>query len=449
MISNVIDVAELTAQDAGLQPYPSELDSTVAALSVFMMDLWCYTPYYDRYLCEALAAEGVTVTLGAVSPYQDKDYFAKNGLQNDPGLIDLVPRLGIANDTVRRVLMLAESCINMTALLARFAVVRPDIVHVQWVPTVKKLPFERWFLRLVKRLGIKLVYTVHNVLPHDSGRKFVGTFKRIYEEMDALICHTSDAKERLIREFSIAAERIWVIPHGPLLHDAKRQTAAEAKRQLAVSESEPLILWQGIIRSYKGIDFLLEGWRKVQDAGVKAGLLIAGSGEPELMKEIRQQVERLGLADSVRLDFKYIPDSDLPTYYQAADVLVYPYREVTTSGALMTAVAYGKAIVATNLPAFREALHNGETALLVSYGDVEALSDALARVIRDGKERERLASAVAAASETDNSWNRIAQDTRRCYASVLQDSNLRRSNLRDSNLRGSTLQKSAPGEAAR
>jgi glycosyltransferase involved in cell wall biosynthesis len=183
--------------------------------------------------------------------------------------------------------------------------------------------------------------------------------------------------------------------------------------------AETVILWQGIVRSYKGIDFLLDAWSKVQARNLNARLLIAGTGEPEFLKDIQEQVERLGLPKSVRLDFKFIPDEQLPTYYQAADVLVYPYREVTTSGALMTAMAYGKAIVATRLPAFHEALHDEETALFVNYGDAEELAETLVRLIQNKNERERLGAAVAASDRSETSWTTIAKTTRKCYESLL------------------------------
>ena len=427
MVSDMVDVAEPDTQDANASGVRRSLSSRGEAgigsakkLRVFMMDLWCYTPYYDRYLCEALAEANVDITLGAVRPYQDPEYFSKNGLKNDPGLIDFVPGLALTNDSLRRVLMLGESCINMTALLARFAVSKPDVVHVQWIPTIRKLPFEMWFLKLLQKLNIKLVYTAHNALPHDSGTQFVPVFKRVYAEMDALICHTKDAKERLVREFAVRPEKIWVVPHGPMLHDAKRESVEESKAQLGLAANETVILWQGIVRSYKGIEFLLDAWSKVQARNLQTRLLIAGTGEPELLKDIQERVERLGLAKSVRRDFEFIPDEKLPTYYQAADVLVYPYREVTTSGALMTAMAYGKAIVATRLPAFHEALRDEETALFVNYGDTDALAGTLVRLIEDKKERERLGAAVAAADRSATSWTSIAQETRRCYASVLQ-----------------------------
>ncbi|MGB7435019.1 MAG: glycosyltransferase family 4 protein [Candidatus Acidiferrum sp.] len=396
------------------------LDFSKAFIKVFLMDLWCYVPYYDRYLCESLTRENITVILGSVCPYQDPEYFARNGLRNDPGFVDIVPKLGISNDTTRRTLMLVESCINMAALLARFTISKPDIVHVQWIPLVRRLPFEIWFLRVVKKLGIKLVYTAHNVLPHDTGVAFVPVFTRVYREMDAIICHTDEAKRRLVREFSLDPERVSVIAHGPLLQDAKLRSVRASKAQLSVPENEVLVVWQGFVRSYKGLDFLLESWRKVDALGLNARLLIAGTGESGLLEAVEEQVDRLHLRESVRLDFRFIPDPELPTYYQASDILVYPYREVTTSGALMTALAYRKAIVATALPAFREVLQDGETALLVNYGDVDGLADALTRLIRNPQERERLAWGVVASDNFDNSWAHIAGETRQLYTTVLQ-----------------------------
>jgi glycosyltransferase involved in cell wall biosynthesis len=180
-----------------------------------------------------------------------------------------------------------------------------------------------------------------------------------------------------------------------------------------------LVVWQGIIRSYKGLDFLLESWRKVDARALNAQLLIAGTGESGLLEIIKEQVHRLQLQESVRLDFKFIPDEELPTYYQASDILVYPYKEVTTSGALMTALAYGKPIVATALPAFREVLKDGKTALLVNYGDVDALAGTLTRLIQNSKERERLAREVATSDKFENSWTLIARQTRQLYNAVL------------------------------
>jgi glycosyltransferase involved in cell wall biosynthesis len=419
MLHNPAGVLTSLAHDAGDRKHETVLAYSAARIKVVLMDLWCYIPYYDRYLCESLMGEDIEVTLGCVCPYQDPEYFVRNHLFNDPGLFDVVPRLRIHNDTFRRALMLVESCINMMAFLVRFVGSKPEILHVQWIPLVRRFPFEIWFVLLAKKLGIKLVYTVHNVLPHDTGKQLVPVYRRVYGEMDALICHTDEAKTRLVREFSIDPKRVWVIPHGPLLHDAKRSSARASKAALSISPAETLVLCQGIIRPYKGLDFLLESWRQIDPRSLNARLVIAGTGEPGLLQAIKDRVAQLGLHESVRLDLRFIPDEELPTYYQASDILVYPYREVTASGALMTGLAYQKAILATNLPAFQEVLHDKKTALLVDYGDVEAFASSLRSLIRNPKERERLASGVASSNGL-NSWSLIAKKTRECYVSVLE-----------------------------
>jgi glycosyltransferase involved in cell wall biosynthesis len=102
------------------------------------------------------------------------------------------------------------------------------------------------------------------------------------------------------------------------------------------------------------------------------------------------------------------------THYQASDILIYPLTD-----ALMTALAYQKAILATNLPGFQEVLRDEETALLVDYGDVDTYASTLSWLIRHPEERERLALGVAASGDF-NSWTRIARKTQQCCASVLQ-----------------------------
>jgi glycosyltransferase involved in cell wall biosynthesis len=395
-------------------------DSLRAAIKVFLMDLWCYTPYYDRYLYESLLRENTEVALGAVCPYEEPRFFVKHGLRNDPGLVDVVSKLGISSNTLRRLLMFVECVINMVALAIRFATSKPDVVHVQWIPLIRKFPFEFWFLRLMKAWKIKVVYTVHNVLPHDTGSTFAPVFRRVYKAMDALICHTEAAKRRLVQEFSVEPDRVWTIPHGPLLHDVERHSTDEAKVQLSIPQGTTLVLWQGMIRPYKGLDFLLDGWSKVDAQGLHACLLVAGTGEAKLRKSIADQVMRLGLEGSVRLDLRFITDQELSTYYSAADVVVFPYSNVTTSGALMTAAAYRKAIIATKLPAFQETLIDNETALLVDYGDADALAEALTTLILKPMERERLAHRIEDANQF-RSWDYIAKKTRQCYAAVLQD----------------------------
>jgi glycosyltransferase involved in cell wall biosynthesis len=290
---------------------------------------------------------------------------------------------------------------------------------VQFLPMVKfGVGIELWFLQIVRKLGIKVVYTVHNVLPQDTGDRHRARYRHIYRLADRLICHDECARDRLVQEFDVSPERISIIAHGPLLNSGEANSSKEARNRLGISTGDCLVLWQGILRPYKGVSFLLEAWRLLQSKCVLARLAIVGNGDAEIVQEVRDEVASLGIQSSVHLDFRFVSVAELTDYYNAADVVVYPYREITTSGALMTGIGYGKAIVATRQPAFRQILRDGDNALMVDYGDVEELAERLRRLVDDPGLRTRLGDQARKSFVNGPQWPGIAEQTLACYRMV-------------------------------
>jgi glycosyltransferase involved in cell wall biosynthesis len=236
--------------------------------------------------------------------------------------------------------------------------------------------------------------------------------------VDGIICHSDHIKKRLHDEFDVDGKSVAVIPHGPFFYDLPATKDAEIVREFGVEPGQVVVLWQGIIFPYKGVDLLLEAWKKVESISDTACLVIAGTGAPELLEQIRGQAGRLGLKD-VKLHSRFISTEELVAMYRVADVVVYPYRAITTSGALATGLALGKTILASDLPVFRELLTNTENALLVNPEDTDALASALLTLIQDAALRERLAAKVRAMNFGDESWLSIAKKTVNAYASVL------------------------------
>jgi glycosyltransferase involved in cell wall biosynthesis len=281
------------------------------------------------------------------------------------------------------------------------------------------LPFEEWVLDFARKLGIKIVYTVHNVLPQDTGERYRRVYERIYRGADRLICHDQGAARRLMDEFTIEPGRISVIPHGPLFQPQGPISAGPARRRLGFHDSECVVLWQGILRPYKGISFLLDAWRRVADLNTGARLAIVGTGEKDQIQGVLRGISERKLQKSVRPELRFVPVEELSDYYSAADILVYPYREITTSGALMTGINYGKAIVTTVLPAFQKLLRDGENALLIPYGDAKSLADCLVSLIRYPDLRSHLARAASRIPAAMNGWTDIARQTLDCYRAAL------------------------------
>jgi glycosyltransferase involved in cell wall biosynthesis len=381
---------------------------------VFMMDIWATVPYYTAYLSKALLLEDIDLMVGSISYYLDPNCFSSRGIRVDPGLLDIVGKFRLPR-LLRRVLKLGEGILNLLALTVRFLVSPPDVIHVQYLPMLKwRVPLDFWFLELCRKRGIKIVLTVHDLLPHDTADTYVETFRDLYSVVDGIICHSDHIKTRLAAEFSVAPEKISVIPHGPFFYDLPESDSNKALQGVASEPGQVVVLWQGIIFPYKGIDLLLNAWQKVEAVSEDACLVIAGTGTPELLEQIRAQVARLGLK-LVNLHLRFITTQELVTLYRAADIVVYPYRAITTSGALATGLALGKAIVASDLPVFRELLTTRENALLVDPQNSAELADALIELIRNSSLRMQLASNVRKMNFGDESWLSIASRTTAVY----------------------------------
>jgi glycosyltransferase involved in cell wall biosynthesis len=243
-------------------------------------------------------------------------------------------------------------------------------------------------------------------------------FRELYARVDGIICHSESIRARLAAEFGVPEAKVRVIAHGPFFYDLPASGEAETLRGFGLEAAGVVVLWQGIIFPYKGVDVLLRAWRAVEARVEGAWLVVAGTGSPELVEQIRAQVAELGLR-RVRLEFRFVTAEELVALYRRADVVVYPYRTITTSGALATGLALGKAIVASDLPVFRELLTDRENARLVAAEDADALAGALVELAEDRGLRERLAGRVGAMDFGDGAWRAIAEKTVEAYRGVL------------------------------
>ena len=383
-----------------------------------MMDLWATVPYYTAYLSRALLNERVNVQVGSISYYLDPTCFSSRGIKLDPGALDIVGKFRLPR-LPRRILKLLESILNLSALTVRFLFSPPDIVHVQYLPMLRsRLPLDLWFVEFCRKRGSKIVLTVHDLLPHDTGEAHKQAFRDLYRMVDGLICHSDNIKTRLREEFSVPEEKVAVIPHGPFFYDLPATDSGQTLRSFNLEPGKLLVLWQGIIFPYKGIDLLLNAWQQVEANNDDAFLLIVGTGAPEFAEQIRDQISRLDLK-RVQLHLRFISTEELVALYRAADIVVYPYRAITTSGALATGLALGKTIVASNLPVFRELLTDRENALLVDPQNSGELATALTNLSSDSPLRSQLAANVLAMHFGDESWLSIANRTKDFYSDIL------------------------------
>jgi glycosyltransferase involved in cell wall biosynthesis len=391
-------------------------------MNIFIMDLLCMTPQYDRLLVKALGNRSVKVTLGSISFHLDTTYFKRNGVPMQAGIIDIVAHMGISHKTIRQWLKILEYVLNIVILRLIFIVRRPDIIHIQWIPLIQETSLDLWFLRSLQKQGAKIFYTIHNTLPHDSGSRFKARYQKLYETADMLICHTEAARAEIVEQFGITPQKVQVIPFGALLQDPRSYSAQEAKALLKIPSGKTVVLMFGLLRPYKGAEFLLEVWKQVIGKDGNTLLVIAGNGDPNYIAILNERIAELHLNDNVRTCFNYIHENEVAVYYSAADILVYPYKEITHSGALLTGMSFGKAIVASSQDHFIETLENGRYGMLVPYGNAELFADTLVSLIKEPRRRAALGDRVAEVMRTRYSWETIAARTVACYRLALDRS---------------------------
>jgi len=360
-----------------------------------VVDPPAYTPPYDHALCAALARTGVNVEL-FTSRFAHGEQPAPDGYARRE-LFYRAAR-GAPDSNVRRAIKLVEHVPGM--LRYRSAARAADLIHFQWL-TVPVLDG-----RLLPR-GRPLVLTAHDVLAREGSAARRAGERGLYRRLDAVIVHSEYGRRRLVDELGLAPERVHTIPHGAFEHLA-HLPEGPLPRELAATDA-PVVLFFGLLRPYKGLDILLEAWRRI--AG-EAQLWIVG--RPRF--DVAPLAARAGAG--VRWVPRFVADAELAACFRRADIVVLPYREIDQSGVLATALAFGSPLVLSDVGGFGEVAGAG-AAVLVPPGDPAALGDALAALLADGAARERLSLAARALAGGEWSWRRVAERTKAVYSSLL------------------------------
>jgi glycosyltransferase involved in cell wall biosynthesis len=395
-------------------------------LHVLQVDPNANTPPYDRALCEALADAGCQVEL-LTSRFLYEELADARGVRLDERFFRLAgsrlaARAGLVHrPSLRRAAKAAEYPLDWLPLLARLGLRRglgcPDLIHVQWTvqPT---LDLSIW--RLLKRLGVPLVYTVHNLVPHHARPDDRRVYGRLYRAADALVVHSERSARALREEWGIPGSRITVVPMGPMLEAWPAMSRGEARRSLGLPLDAEIVLFAGLIEPYKGLGDAIEAFGRFADRRPQARLVIAGKPN-ESFEGYRQQLDRLHVLDRTTLDLRFLPEPTLAAYLCAADVMVLPYRSATSSAMLLAARRFGCSVVASDVGDLGELIVDGKSGLLVPPGSPDRLGVAVERLLADRKLAQRLGQAGQAQALGPHSWPWAARRTVELYHRLVSD----------------------------
>ena len=290
-----------------------------------------------------------------------------------------------------------------------------QILHIHWVYEftfsrasrfiVIRWIAEAWFflwLQVCRLSGVHLVWTLHNVLPHQPVFANDIRARRALVRASALVFAHSEVALEELAALGALPKKTAIINHGPI----EPMFPAESLRLPGSGDGPRRFLFLGRILEYKGVDDLLRAFAMLPP-DVNAKLLVTGQcDDSALRSRLRDLAERP--SGDVVLRFERVPDEDVTRLFADADAVVLPFRRITTSGSAMLALGHGRPLIVPRIPGLD--LLPDDAVLRYDVSD-EGLVEAIMRLASADSSILAAMSASALGFTSSMSWQEIASIT--------------------------------------
>lgn len=376
-------------------------------MKIFLVDIAGTVDEYTSYLMNSLVREVTDIDRVTLFCTRVTNVDRKNWVK----LPSLIPeKYKRSLSPWKRNLKALESLINYVYLAIVIAVKRPDVVHLQWFPFLQRIAIEKYFLKFFKVLSphTTIAYTHHNVYPHEIKPEQKQTYNRRVREIakyiDLIIVHTNTTKTEVNREFDIPLSKIEVCYHGIFY-------PTEQYNKTYGNEGKIKILMYGMQEPYKGTDILVKAVDLLpEDVRHSIKVEIVGRLQDSYLKTFEEVAKR----NNIVINPNRISNEDLYEQIDSADFLVYPYRRISQSGALLLGLYFNKPIIASDLPPFVETLDGFKSEWFFKNDSPEDLASLITKYVRHEIDVNAQLPVIAKLKDL-YSWDTIADSILRVY----------------------------------
>lgn len=291
-----------------------------------------------------------------------------------------------------------------------------DVVHVHWTAPIaqhapdaadarKRLVLFKRRVAAAQRRGVRLIWTIHNKVPHDCPYPEVEAelLEFLASRADVIIAINPMTAEIMADVVRLDPTRVTVIPHpsyrGLYADSVGREEAREA---LGLAPGDKGVLFFGQMRRYKGLEAFFTAMADVHLSDPATVMLLAGKTSDRDREWIEQ-----ALPSTVRAirDHRFIPDDEVQLWMRAADTIVLPFENVLNSGSVFLCATFGRSVVVPRSPQLEAEL--GEQPW-VRYFEPMGDGDGLRDAIRDSLERPEADRSAALAFAAQRSAYRMS-----------------------------------------
>lgn len=307
----------------------------------------------------------------------------------------------------------------------------PDILHIHWTypfMMAKNRPMTiikstRFIigLSLLKLLGVKIIWTVHNIADHERRFRLLELlFTRLLaKSCDKLIVHCPFAMKEVMKIYNRNSSSVTVIPHGSYVGYYKNtMTYLQTREKLGFNLEDVVFLYFGQIRSYKGVPELIDAFKKLNDS--RAKLLIVGKSIDNKISE--NIIYSCRDNDNIKTILEFVPDDDIQIYMNAADIVVLPYRDILTSGAAILSMSFGKPIMSPAIGCITDLL-NEKGGFLYSAKMEKGLFETMQHVLNIDKTTLANMGRYNLRLTEQFQWSDVAKKTYDVYVNNLNKNN--------------------------
>jgi hypothetical protein len=232
----------------------------------------------------------------------------------------------------------------------------PVVMHLHWLHPIlhgikdrdkARAALESYIKQLTaaKAMGISIVWTIHNVLPHDAVFEDLEMElqRRVLELCDAVHEMSDRTREMCAEWFSPVPAEVIRVPH-PSYHGAYPDylSRTEARMHLGISQGETVFLLFGAIKPYKG---LLECAAAVDALALTEPVRLLVAGKADQSEDTKRFLHAASTNPAMSVHAEFIDEVDVQVFFRAADIAVLPYLRTLNSGSLALALTFGLPVV--------------------------------------------------------------------------------------------------------
>ncbi|MEN4011820.1 MAG: glycosyltransferase [Bellilinea sp.] len=258
--------------------------------------------------------------------------------------------------------------------------IKPGLVIFQWWTTYMAFVFF-CISKLLSTRNIPTCFLIHNIYPHEIHWFDPLLTKISLQSSNLFIVQSQKELEKLKRLLPRAKTYFHPHPNYNLV-EVNLIDKSTAKRRIGLNPELPVLFFFGIVRPYKGLSLFLNAIAELKEQGVIVQGLVAGEfwENPQYYQRL---IDKLGIANLVTIDNRYVPNEELDLFFSAADMLIAPYFSGTQSGVIKLAVGYKMPLIISRAIA-EDSMKENTLIEIFETGDVYSLTAAIQKTLDKG-----------------------------------------------------------------